>query len=118
MAAYVGNGEIRTDEYKAKIKAFIELVGDQTKARAFIEYPNSSKDPKFYKVQAVEGKKYTKVDVGTSGKFMIDIKTEMIFGIKGYGVIHKGKMYGNLDTINDWYWGNYVPVRRCLKVED
>lgn len=53
------------------------------------------------------GKKYTKIDVGRSGKYMID-KEGNIFGIKAYGVIHKGHNYGTLDTIDNWYWGGYV----------
>jgi hypothetical protein len=43
------------------------------------------------------GKKYTKVDVGGSGKYMIDPEGN-IFGIKGYGVVHLGKRFGTLDN--------------------
>jgi len=56
------------------------------------------------------GKKYTKVDVGSSGKFMID-EDGNIFGIKGYGVIHRGKHYGTLDTIDNYFWGYYYPLK-------
>ena len=51
------------------------------------------------------GQKYTKVDVGDSGKFMVENATGNIFGIKAYGQIHKGHFYGTLDTIADYYWG-------------
>lgn len=54
------------------------------------------------------GKKYTKIDVGTSGKYMVDNATGEIFGIKGYGTIHRGHRYGTLDTIEDFNWGGYV----------
>jgi len=60
--------------------------------------------------RVIPGKKYTKIDVGTSGKFMIDAEGN-IFGIKGYGVIHRGHRYGTLDTIDEWYWGEYSPVK-------
>jgi len=56
------------------------------------------------------GKKYTKVDVGTSGKFMVTQDGE-IFGIKGYGVIHRGHRYGTLDTIDQYWWGEYGPIK-------
>lgn len=59
----------------------------------------------------IPGKKYTKIDVGSSGKFMIDAEGN-IFGIKAYGVIHRGHRYGSLDTIDDWYWGEYSPMKR------
>ena len=53
------------------------------------------------------GKKYVKVDVGTSGKYMVDLDGN-IYGIKAYGVIHKGHQYGTLDTIDAYYWGDYT----------
>lgn len=56
------------------------------------------------------GKKYTKVDVGTSGKYMVD-DTGTIYGIKAYGVIHRGHCYGTLDTINEYFWGGFVAVK-------
>lgn len=52
------------------------------------------------------GKKYARVDIGTSGRYMIDQEGN-IYGIKSYGVIHKGHQYGTLDTINDYNWGDY-----------
>ncbi|KKM73257.1 hypothetical protein LCGC14_1412260 [marine sediment metagenome] len=58
------------------------------------------------KVSVKEGKKYTKVDVGSSGKYMIDRESN-IFGIKAYGVIHRGHLFGTLDTINQYNWGGY-----------
>jgi len=56
------------------------------------------------KVQIKRGRKYIKVDVGPSGKYMIDDAGD-IYGTKAYGVIHKGYRFGNLNTINDWHWG-------------
>lgn len=56
------------------------------------------------------GKKYDKIDIGNSGKLMVERSTGEIFGIKAYGVIHRGHKYGTLDTIDLWYWGNYRPV--------
>ena len=63
------------------------------------------------KVSIKEGKKYTKIDVGTSGKYMVD-REGNIFGIKGYGVINKKHYYGTLDTINDYFWGNYRAYKK------
>ena len=58
-----------------------------------------------------DGQKYIKINVGSCGKYMIDKKTGEIFGIKAYGVIHRGHKYGTLDTINDFYWGYYKAYR-------
>ena len=62
------------------------------------------------RTRIILGRKYTKVDVGNSGKFMVDTG-ENIFGIKGYGVIHRGKRYGTLDTIGNYFWGDYSPIK-------
>ena len=64
------------------------------------------------KVTIKAGRKYTKIDVGSSGKLMIDNVTEEIFGIKAYGQVHKGHKYGILDSINDWNWGDYSPSKK------
>jgi len=57
------------------------------------------------------GTKYYKVDVGDSGKYMVEVATGNIFGIKGRGQVHKGHFYGTLDTIADYFWGEYHPQR-------
>ena len=62
------------------------------------------------------GKKYTKVDVGTSGMYMVVNDTGEIFSIKAYGVIHRGHQYGTLDTIDRWYWGPYRAIPYKEKV--
>lgn len=58
------------------------------------------------------GKKYIRIDIGSSGRYMIDNKTGEIFGIKAYGVIHKGHFFGNLDTINEYFWGDYRAYKK------
>ena len=55
-------------------------------------------------------RKYTYIDIGQSGKYMIN-KDNEIFGIKAYGVIHNGHFYGTLDTIDHYYWGDYTAKR-------
>lgn len=57
------------------------------------------------------GNKYTKIDINTSGKLMIDNEGN-IFGIKSYGVINKAHYFGTLDTINQYYWGDYKPIKK------
>jgi len=62
------------------------------------------------KTSVKQGKKYTKIDVGGSGKLMIDSEGN-IFGIKAYGVIHRGHCYGTLNTIHNYYWDEYHPFK-------
>lgn len=63
------------------------------------------------RVKIKPGRKYVKVNLNTSGTYMID-KAGNIYGIKAYGVIHKGHCYGTLDTIEDYYWGGYRAVKK------
>ena len=57
-----------------------------------------------------KGRKWTRVDVGTSGRYMINQQTGQIHSIKAYGVPHLGKGYGNLNDpehiIYRNHWGN------------
>lgn len=57
-------------------------------------------------------KKYACVDVGRSGAFMVDLATGEIFGIKGYGKIHRGHRYGTVETANRYHWGPYYPDQK------
>jgi len=66
------------------------------------------------------GSKYACVDIGAkgmrSGKYMVVLPgwpdAGTIYGIKAYGVIHRGHQYGTLDTVDDWYWGGYTARKR------
>ena len=50
--------------------------------------------------------KYIYIDVGSSGRYMIDRATEVIYGIKGYGVIHRGHSFGTIDNpVITSHWG-------------
>lgn len=64
------------------------------------------------KVTTKPGAKYTKVDIGDSGRYMVVNETGEIFGVKGYGVIHRGHAFGTLDTIHDWDWSDYRAYRK------
>ena len=59
------------------------------------------------------GRKYVNIDVGDSGKYMVDIATGEIFGIKAYGVIHRGHRFGTLDTISEFNWSGYRAARKA-----
>lgn len=96
-----------------KIEIFAAMVQEQGRARLLKDSPNFTEEQIVVTADTKikVGKKYTKVDVGHSGKFMVVNDTGEIFGIKGYGVINKHRLhtYGTLDTINDWFWGDYKP---------
>ncbi len=98
------------------IEGFAALVEREQLARMREEFPNypPGQAEHDYKTTVKEGRKYTKVDVGTSGKFMVD-DAGNIFGIKGYGVIHKGHRYGTLETVSEWHWGYYHPIQKALQ---
>lgn len=64
------------------------------------------------KVTVKPGQKYIKVDVGSSGRYMVEASTGNIFGIKGYGTIHRGHWYGTLDTVAEYDWSQYYPSKK------
>lgn len=102
------------------IEQFALLVGKEQMERYvedWKEYDPTNKDhvgviAHSCKTNIKPGKIYTKVDVGESGKFMIEIKTGIIYGIKAYGKVHKGHVYGTLSTTDEWFWGHYHPSKK------
>ena len=96
------------NNFDEKIERFAEMVENQTKERYLQQGYTVCVEHGNHKTSIKPGKKYTKVDVYTSGKYMVVNETGEIFGIKAYGVIHRGHYYGTLDEIEDWYWGDYT----------
>lgn len=97
-----------TTDRLTKIEQLATLIEEQTKQRFIKEYGRTDVHYKSaIETKVVLGNKYTKIDVGTSGKYMIDVNGN-IFGIKAYGVIHRGHQYGTLDTIKDYDWSGYT----------
>ena len=94
-----------------KIKELAEIIEKQQIERLHYRNLACQANIDSCKTSIKEGKKYIKIDVGTSGKYMID-REGHIFGIKGYGVINKKKYYGTLDTISNYFWGNYRAEKR------
>ncbi len=96
------------------IEEFARLVQDQVQAGLKARFPDSPHMWESEITRVRPGSVYTKVDVGPphnmSGRYMIENVTGCIFGIKGYGRVHKQHRYGTLDTAGDWHWGGYRPV--------
>lgn len=101
--------------FKAKLEALRATIERETLARLQRQY-GTGKDWRYAdsakraRARIVPGRIYTKVDVGESGKYMVVNETGEIFGIKAYGVIHRGHRYGTLDTIGDYDWGGYTAI--------
>jgi hypothetical protein len=102
-------------DYEEKTMTVDELAARvlaQTQERLRRMYP-SSPQWEWERVEVIAGPKYTRIDRGPehnkSGMLMIENETGTVFGIKGYGRVHRGHCYGTLDTAGEWYWGNYYP---------
>ena len=70
------------------------------------------------KVSIKPRKKYIAIDIGDSGRYLVDNTTGEIYGIKGYGTPNKAHKFGTTDTIYDYHWGDYlahkVPEKRVV----
>lgn len=94
-----------------KLAAFAAILQDDQETQFACDYPGPMLQERMIaacKTKVTIGKKYARVDVGTSGKYMVHLETQEIVGIKGYGVPHLGHRYGTLDTIAQWNWGGYT----------
>jgi hypothetical protein len=98
--------------FQEKIQEFAALVETEQREVIAKRYPGINLDDLHYRAKVTPGNVYVKVDFGGSGKYMVEIATGVIFGIKAYGKVHKGHRYGTLDTINQWHWGEYAGHRK------
>jgi hypothetical protein len=92
------------------IEAFAQQLLAERQARLREDYP-ASDQWESETVNVKPGPVYTKVDVGPahnmSGAYMVENATGIIYGIKGYGKVHKGHRYGTIATIAEWDWSGY-----------
>lgn len=100
-----------TTDFFSKLEAFAKLLEAQQIERLHQQDLACDANIAHARTNIKNGKKFVKVDVGNSGKYMVEVETGNIFGIKGYGVVHRGHWYGTLDTINEYQWGDYYPVK-------
>ena len=90
------------------IEQFGELIHSETKERICKDFPGLDAEWES-RVKIAHGKKYARVDVGSSGKYMVDYSGN-IYGIKAYGVPNLKKQFGTLETVDGYYWGGYWAV--------
>lgn len=107
---------MNADERTAKIAALAAMIETQYRAQFNKQYSAlQTAAPDYFNaattVEVKPGKVYTKVNVGGSGKYMVD-QAGNVWGIKGYGQVHKGHWYGTLDTIQNYDWSGYTA--RCI----
>jgi len=98
------------------IEDFAKLLEEQQIERLKHNKLDCSANIANARTKIIPGSKYTKVDVGSSGKYMVD-RDGSIFGIKGYGKIHRGHRFGTLQTTDSYYWGDYEAVKRKMNEE-
>jgi hypothetical protein len=96
---------------KDKIAAFAKLVEEQQIQYLIGMGYKADSNFRNAKTQVLPGKKFAKVNIGDSGRYMVEMSTGNIFGTKGYGQVHRGHFYGTVDTINEYFWGEYYPER-------
>ena len=97
-----------TPEMHASVEVFAARLEREQRARIGREAPRLLEFPApAYRSSVHVGPKYTRVDF-EGGRYMVVNVTGEIYGIKGYGVIHRGHAYGTLDTLGAWDWSGYT----------
>lgn len=88
--------EIRENQIKEILRQWHEAG----RAEFEREYKNLDYDSAKYRKHYHVGTKYIRLDVGSSGAFLLDSETGLIYGIKGYGVPDKKKIAGDASDPN------------------
>jgi hypothetical protein len=92
---------------KAKIQLLCDRITSQTKETLKAKQLDCEVNLLNAKATYIIKNKYTYINIGGSGRYLVDNKTNEIYGIKAYGVINKSQFYGTLDTIDDYFWGDF-----------
>ena len=100
------------NDTETKITAFAARVEQESIQRLKDENLACAANIRNARTSVKPGHKYTKVDIGSSGRYMVEMATGNIFGIKAYGQIHRGHFYGTLETIDEYFWGGYYPIKK------
>lgn len=90
------------------VQEFAEHIEKQSKIQLMKHGLDCEANWKNAETHIHTGRKWTRVDVGSSGRYMIDPQGN-IYGIKAYGVPHLGHSYGTLDNpkrLSD-QWGSF-----------
>ncbi len=103
MSAYV------IDLSDPRIAAFLRLWHENGRAAFQKSYPSLDYDSEYYCKTAKNRSKYIALDDGTSGRYLLEKATGLIWGIKAYGVRHTGKLIGHIDALIAKYRGEEVP---------
>lgn len=101
-------------DYDSKLLALAAKLQEETQARLVANDLACEANMANTVTSIKPGKKYDKIDIGGSGRLMVVRATGEVFGIKAYGVIHKGHAYGTLDTTDKLDWGGYSPTWKTV----
>lgn len=108
--------------FEAKLEAFRALLEQEQREALKKRYPDLYEQEGYLERECSAkivpgGKKYVKVDYGRSGKYMVEISTGAIRKIKAYGVPNMlpQHQHGTLDTIHDYYWGDYEAMKKVRR---
>lgn len=100
-----------SNDFEAKVERFAARLREEFAARIQREYPGLEAAHES-RIAIHYGKRWTRVDIGSSGKYMVDTDGT-IHGIKAYGVPHPKHIFGTLDTIAEWDWSGYRAIRKA-----
>jgi hypothetical protein len=88
----------------------VEYVQKLEKFRQAFE-AGHSKHIKGEKAQVETGRKFDKVFINTGvqklGRYMVDRNSWVIYGINSWQQVNERRVYGTLDTIEQWNWEPY-----------
>jgi hypothetical protein len=84
-----------------RVLAFLRAWHENMRPGFVRDYPNLSPhyDGPHYAKTAKAGRKYINLDHGGSGMLMVERDTGNVYGIKGYGTVHRGHPRGHIEAL-------------------
>jgi len=88
-----------TDSNDPRVVALLAAWHENGREYFERHYPNLDYDSPAYAKVARPRRKYICLDEGTGGVMMVEKETGQVFGIKAYGVIHRGHPCGHIEEL-------------------
>lgn len=90
----------------------VEYVRKLEHFRATLEAQEASCVQSGFTVHIEKGRKFDKVYINTGtqrmGRYMVDRNSWEIYGIKSWAQVNPRRMFGTLDSVDDYDWSPYV----------
>jgi hypothetical protein len=101
------------NEYTARVHPTLQASALEAGRRGYHHVTVTGGNRRFVKVFDYTNTDNRHKDSGRIAYF-VEVETGKIFGARSLAAYNPARQFGTLDTINEWYWGDYYGKHRTI----